>query len=64
MKNEVKRGQSWKNKTTGKIVKIQRKASGNRHWNIDNGHHIHEGTLQKYYIKTKRVKPSQAKVGE
>lgn len=46
---KVKRGQSWKNKTTGKIVKVQRQATGNRHWTISNGHHIHEGTLLKYY---------------
>jgi hypothetical protein len=46
---QVERGQYWKNKTTGKTVKILRKATGNRHWTIDNGHHIHEGTLIKFY---------------
>lgn len=48
-KNKVKRGQFWINKQTGKIVRVMRKATGNRHWTIDNGHHIHEGTLIKYY---------------
>ena len=46
---KIKRGQRWKNKTTGRIVITQRKASGNKHWTINNGHHIHEGTLLKYY---------------
>lgn len=49
IKNQVKRGQVWKNKVTGKIVVVQRKATGNRHWTISNAHHIHEGTLQKFY---------------
>jgi len=49
VKDKVKRNQYWKNNTTGKVVKILRKATGNRHWTIDNGHHIHEGTLLKFY---------------
>jgi len=49
-RNLVKKGQFWKNKGTGKILKIMSKHSGNLHWTTDNGgHHIHEGTLQKYY---------------
>jgi hypothetical protein len=48
-KNIVKKGQSWRNKATGKVVRVKGKATGNRHWSIDNGHHIHEGTLLKYY---------------
>jgi len=49
-KNIVKKGQVWIEKTTGKKIKIMRKATGNFHWTTDNDHHIHEGTLQKYYI--------------
>jgi len=52
-KNQVKKGQFWQDKETGKIVKIMGKATGNLHWKLDNGHHIHEGTLQKYYEKKK-----------
>ena len=46
---KVKRGQQWKNKTTGSIVTIKNKSTGNRHWTLDNQHHIHEGTLLKFY---------------
>jgi len=52
IKNKVKKGQLWKEKVTGKAVKIMAKATGNLHWKLDNGHHIHEGTLQKYYELT------------
>ena len=44
-----RRGQQWKNKTTGKILTILGKATGNRHWKVDNGHHLHEGTRKKFY---------------
>ena len=48
-RNIVKRGQFWKNRQTGKLVRVMCKWSGNRHWTLDNEHHIHEGTLTKYY---------------
>mgnify|MGYP001565766256 CR=1 FL=1 len=48
-RNQVWRGQRWRNKTTGQVVTILRKASGNFHWSLDNEHHVHEGTLLKYY---------------
>lgn len=54
-KNLVKKGQIWEEKVTGKQVIVMRKATGNFHWTLDNGHHIHEGTLQKYY---KLIPPS------
>jgi len=47
--NQVKKGQRWKNKDTGRVFTIKGKATGNRHWLLSNGHHIHEGTLLKYY---------------
>ena len=51
MKHQIKfkRNQRWKNKGTGKVFKITSRSTGNRHWLLDNGHHIHEGTLLKYY---------------
>jgi hypothetical protein len=52
-KNIIKRNQKWKNKTTGRIVCVLKKATGNRHWTLDNGHHIHEGTLLKFYERVK-----------
>jgi len=48
-RNQVKKNQIWQEKQTGKVVKVLRKATGNLHWTLDNGHHIHEGTLIKYY---------------
>jgi hypothetical protein len=56
IKNAVKKGQCWKNKTTGRIITIRGKATGNRHWTADNGHHIHEGTLLKFYERTQPIK--------
>ena len=52
---KIKRGMKFKSKTNGRRIKIISKASGNGHWNckqIDGGrqsHHIHEGTLRKFY---------------
>lgn len=53
-KGLVKKGQIWREKNTGRLLKITTKASGNFHWsavqlNGNQCHHIHEGTLQKYY---------------
>lgn len=48
-RNFIKKGQIWKSKDTGKVVKVLKKATGNLHWVVDNGHHIHEGTLIKFY---------------
>lgn len=54
-KNLVKKGQRWKSKTNGKILVITGKATGNRHWATkdeerkNTAHHIHEGTLIKFY---------------
>jgi hypothetical protein len=51
---KINRGQIWKSKTTGIVLKIMSKHGGNRHWsatqlNGKHSHHIHEGTLHKYY---------------
>lgn len=48
-RNFIKKGQVWKSKDTGKVVRVLKKSTGNLHWLIDNGHHIHEGTLIKFY---------------
>ena len=48
-RNQVKKGQLWKEKQGKKIVKVLRKSTGNLHWTLDNGHHIHEGTLTKFF---------------
>ena len=50
----IKKGQLWKSKESKKVIRICQRWSGNLHWivvNISNGktHHIHEGTLLKYY---------------
>jgi len=46
---KIKKGQFWKSKDSGKVIKITGRKSGNRHWNVDTGHKIHEGTLLKFY---------------
>ena len=54
-KNKVKKNQIWKSKTSGKLLRIVQKATGNRHWTTagvgrkNHAHHIHEGTLLKFY---------------
>ena len=52
---KIKKGQQWKSKDSGKVIRITGRKSGNRHWNVDNGHKIHEGTLEKYYHLTTKV---------
>ena len=64
---KIRRGQLWKNKATGRVVIVGHKATGNRHWNLDNGHHIHEGTLVKFYKPltveaSGKVTPIQTKI--
>lgn len=50
----IKRGQVWKSKDSGKVIKIVQKKSGNGHWLTDNGHIIHFGTLKKFWeLQTK-----------
>lgn len=55
LRAKVQKGQLWKSLTNGKIVKVTGKATGNRHWNVNQidgakqTHHIHEGTLTKFY---------------
>ena len=55
----IKRNQIWKEKEGKKIIKLLRKATGNRHWTIDRldrkakHSHIHEGTLLKFFNLTK-----------
>jgi hypothetical protein len=52
---KIKKGQLWKSKASNVIVRIIGKWSGNKHWLIENpqrknsSHHIHEGTLKKFY---------------
>jgi hypothetical protein len=53
VRNIVTRGQMWKSKDSKVVLEIVGKATGNRHWtcrsNNKKSHHIHEGTLQKFY---------------
>ena len=54
----IKKGQLWKSKSSGQVVRITQKWSGNNHWSVINvrngkGHHIHEGTLLKFYEPVK-----------
>lgn len=60
MQPKIKRGSKWKEKEGKKVIQLVGKASGNRHWTtrrLDKGgcasHHIHEGTLTKYYAPHK-----------
>lgn len=52
-------GKKFKSKTSSIEIKIISKKSGNGHWNcvqINGGkksHHIHEGTLKKFYEEIK-----------
>jgi len=52
-KNVVSKGQRWKNRTTRRVVEVVQRATGNRHWLVDNGHRIHEGTLEKFYERVR-----------
>jgi len=51
----VRPGQRYRNKTTGRVIVIGQRATGNGHWRISyavstrRSHHIHEGTLRKFY---------------
>lgn len=49
----VRRGQRWKSKSSGVVLTIHGKATGNKHWIAvsDRGksHKVHEGTLKKFY---------------
>ena len=51
----IRPGQRWRNKTTGRVVVVGQRATGNGHWRISHAgkarrsHHIHEGTLRKFY---------------
>ena len=54
IKGLVKKGQIWVEKKTGKRIRISSKTSGNFHWSFNpldgkQSHHIHEGTIQKFY---------------
>lgn len=55
----VKIGQVYKSKDSGKLIKIVRKKSGNKHWTTHEGHNIHEGTLTKYYELNTPTKGSE-----
>jgi hypothetical protein len=53
---KVKKGQFWKSKETGKIIRIAGKGTNERHWIIvkmvggaKSGRHLHEGTINKFY---------------
>lgn len=51
---KIRRGMRFKNKTTGKVFHVIRKATGNHHWTVSQmkgaaSHRIHEGTLKKFY---------------
>jgi len=51
----IRPGQRWRNKMTGRVVVVGQRATGNGHWRISRvgkarrSHHIHEGTLRKFY---------------
>ena len=53
---KIKKGQLWKSIDTKHVVEIVGKATGMRHWitrrfdrKSPKSHHIHEGTLYKFY---------------
>jgi len=53
-KTTIRPGQRWRSRTSGVILIIGQKASGNGHWqtfrqSIGMTHKIHEGTLRKFY---------------
>lgn len=58
-KGLIKKNQLWKSKDSGRVLRIIQKWSGNLHWAVEDinrkncGHHIHEGTLQKFYERVK-----------
>lgn len=59
MKNLIKKGQVWKDKKTGKLIKITGKGTNEKHWIINrlnsghsSGRHLHEGTIEKFYDLT------------
>jgi hypothetical protein len=57
----VRVGQRWRNLTTGRVFVISQRATGNGHWKIRHegksrrAHHIHEGTLRKFYARVGRA---------
>ena len=54
---KMKVGQSYQDNKTGRVIKVLQRATGNNHWIIKAGkgntHHIHEGTIRKYYTLIK-----------
>ncbi len=50
---KIKKNQKWKSKDSNVILTIIQKSTGNKHWvaitNKGKSHHIHEGTLIKFY---------------
>jgi hypothetical protein len=53
---KIKRNSIWKEKEGKKVIQLVGKATGNRHWTTrrldkkgQSSHHIHEGTLLKFY---------------
>jgi hypothetical protein len=59
--SNYKRGMKLKSKTSGSIITLTNRASGNLHWNTKktgskNNHKIHEGTLDKFYTELKGEK--------
>ncbi len=55
----IRSGQRWRNKATGRVFVVGQRASGNGHWRISHAglsrrsHHIHEGTLRKFYERVR-----------
>lgn len=51
-----RRGQRWRNRATGRVIILSHRASGMKHWSASSvpssrkSHHIHEGTLAKFYV--------------
>jgi len=58
-KGDGMKGKTFQCKTSSKIIKVIKKYGGNGHWvcNQLNGkkqsHHIHEGTIKKFYEEIK-----------
>ena len=63
-----RRGQRWRERRTGRILVLSRRTSGNKHWSASapgsrKSHHIHEGTLAKFYVLMEtpfRVPPAES----
>ena len=57
---KYRKGMKLKSKTSGLVITLTGKASGNNHWNTrkgrsKNNHTVHEGTLDKFYVEVRET---------